>query len=274
MASTLLCACSSSHSSESKPMLAVSIEPQRKLLEAIVGDNYAVASMLPTGANPETFEPTVSQRMQIDKAAAYFTIGFLPFEKTLAASLQGKAPVSDVSQGIHLLTGTHVHGDHVHEGVADPHTWTSARNAKTMAANMLQSIIQLDPENAETYTRNYANLIAQIDSLDNQIAEIISTAPSRSFAVWHPSLSYFARDYGLHQIAVGQESKEISISTLRSIVDEAKADSARVFFFQKEYDSRQAESINKEMGTRIVTINPLDYDWDKQLIEIAYELAK
>ena len=58
------------------------------------------------------------------------------------------------------------------------------------------------------------------------------------------------------------------------MIDMARADSVKVFFFQKEYDSRQARSINDEIGSRMVYINPLDYDIIKQMTLIADELSR
>ena len=60
-------------------------------------------------------------------------------------------------------------------------------------------------------------------------------------SVWHPSLSYFARDYGLEQISLGTEGKEMSAKSLTEAIDKARDKGVGVFFFQKEYDSRQAE---------------------------------
>ena len=59
----------------------------------------------------------------------------------------------------------------------------------------------------------------------------------------------------------------------RRLVDEAREDSVKILFFQKEYDSRLASTLNESMGTRLVTINPLDYDWDGQIMLIVDELA-
>ncbi len=112
-----------------------------------------------------------------------------------------------------------------------------------------------------------------MDSIDSVVAGRLGSEGG-AFAVWHPSLSYFARDYGLEQIAVGAESKEVSPRRLKEIIDEARADSVEVFFFQREYDSRQAQTINSAIGSRLVTIDPLSYDWEGQLFLITDELAR
>lgn len=269
------CAGSQQRSSEAKPLLAVSIEPQRKMLEELSGGRFEVFSVMPSGANPETYDPPMSARARLSDSKAYFTIGYLPFEEAIGAGL----PVVETSAGIVPVTGTHSHGpeghDHEHgHGDADPHVWTSLRNAKAMAYTMMAYLVKADPDNADTYRANFSKMASRLDSLDRLVSDRLMAADAHAFAVWHPSLSYFARDYGLHQIAIGQESKEMPISALKKAIDEARSDSVKVFFFQKEYDSRQAENVNREIGSRIVNINPLAYDWEEQILLVADELTK
>lgn len=262
--------CANRSGSGDKPVLAVSIEPQRAILEQLAGDNFKVVTVLPAGANPETFDPTLTQRMAMADAEAYFTIGYLPFENVLAGESKY---VVDVSKGIDPVMGTHSHGDHVHIE-ADPHVWTSLRNGKVLAANMANTLKKLDPENADVYADRLRALEQELDSLDAVVGMKLADSGAKSFAVWHPSLSYFARDYGLKQISVGQESKEASPSALKSVINAAMADSVRVFFYQKAYDSRQAQSLNAEIGSRLVEINPLAGDWEAEIIRIADEISK
>lgn len=272
----IISSCSLKDDDGSKPLLAVSIEPQQKILEEIAGDNFEVISILSKGANPESFDPTVSQRRKAANAKAYFTIGYLPFEETLSSSLGENVKIVNTSAGIVPVTGTHSHGpkEKEHDNTEDPHIWTSINNGKLIAYNMYMALAEIDDKNKDEYWQRYTILTERLDSIDAVIRHSLESAKSDAFAVWHPSLSYFARDYGLHQISVGQESKEISPTTLREVVNEAKKDSVKVFFFQKEYDSRQAENINKEIGARLIPINPLDYNWENELIKIADELTK
>lgn len=262
----ILCCCGRA-SDNGKPLLAVSIEPQRMMLEELAGDKFEVVAILANGSNPESYDPTISQRRQADDAVAYFTIGHLPFETTLEKSLS-RTRVVDTSEGIDLLYDTHAHAKG-HD--ADPHVWTSFRNAKIMASNMLATLVEIDPAHASEYKERYQRMAHRLDSLDTEAASLLSSQPA--FAVWHPSLSYFANDYGLRQIAVGQESKEASPASLRDAIEEARSDSVGVFFYQKEYDSRQAESVSDAIGSRLVTFNPLSYNWEQELTSIVNALA-
>ena len=46
----------------------------------------------------------------------------------------------------------------------------------------------------------------------------------------------------------------------------------RVVFIQQEFDSKLIQSIASELGAETITINPLDGDWEKQLLLIAEAL--
>lgn len=268
---------------ERENVIVVSVEPQRALLEEIVDDKFKVVSVLSAGANPETFEPGMQMRRNLDNAQAYMITGYLPFEKKLAESIDDDVIIVDTSEGIEPVYGTHVHlHNHSHDchhhhehGEADPHTWTSVKNAKRIVANMYESVVKIDPLNQDYYTARYIRLTERLDSLDNAMTARLDTAvASHTFAIWHPSLSYFARDYGLEQLSVGFENKEMAASALHDMIIKAKENGVKVFFFQKEFDSRQAETLNNEMGTTLVTINPLDYDWEQQIERIVSALCQ
>lgn len=259
-----------------RPRLAVSVEPQKYILDKIAGDRFEVVTLLENGANPETYDPPVSRRVAVDRSKAFFTTGLLPFEKKIIESFGNNVPVFDTCEGIELVYGTHSHGDDHHshsKEEADPHVWTSVANAAIIARNMEKSLEIISPADSLAFRANLEQFLTRLDSIDNVVRSRMPKAGT-AFAVWHPSLSYFARDYGLKQISVGSESKEMSARKLSETVETARADSVKVFFFQKEYDSRQAETLNNMIGSRLVTINPLSYDWEGQIDIICGELEK
>lgn len=256
---------------QTKPTLTVSVEPQRALLEKIVGDNFDVITLLSNGANPETFEPTMKSRMAVDNSEIFFKIGNMPFENSIEQSLAQGVKTVDCSAGITAIVGTHGHDGH--DASVDPHIWASIKNERIMARTMLNAMVAADPDNSDYYRANFATLDSTLAVTDSIFAARLDSAP-RAFAVWHPSLSYFARDYGLQQISVGFENKDMSPKHLAEVTEQAKAAGVSVFFFQKEYDSRQAQSLNEVLGARIVTINPLAYDLGHELSNIVDELTR
>ncbi|MDE6310638.1 MAG: zinc ABC transporter substrate-binding protein [Muribaculaceae bacterium] len=263
-----------------KPCIAVSVAPQAALVKAIAGDEYEILTVLEKGSDPETFEPGMQTRLAADKSLAYLNFGgLLSFENQLTQSLKGDVRVYNTARGIELEYGTHgeAHNHHDtpdgHDG-ADPHVWTSTVNLSLMAENIRAALAELNPTNAAEYAARAMQLQARLDSMDQAFRTRLENAPSRSFAVWHPSLSYFARDYGLKQIALGQEHKELSAKRMKELSDSAAAEGTRVFFLQREYDPRQAETANERIGSRLVIITPLSEDWKGQMELIVDELTR
>lgn len=281
--SVLLAACSS-NSADSRLSIAVSIPPQASLLKEIAGDSVDVVTLLRPDSNPETFEISVNDMRAIHNCDAYFLIGNLPFEGALVDKIKQTAydvEFVDNSQGIEPIYGTHDHchhshgevGGHSHHNVADPHTWSSVGNLKIVAANMLNALEALSPQHADYFRANYKQLSHRLDSLDDAFAERLAPLSGKAFLIWHPSLSYFARDYQLQQIAVGQENKDMSVRQFQSQIDQAECNDVAICFVQKNFDSSQAENIIRQLNAKVVEINPLDSDWQRQLEIVVDALA-
>lgn len=266
--------CSQAERAGGKVTVAVSIPPQAELLRAIGGDSIEIATLLRADSNPETFEISVSDLKAVASADAYFKIGNLPFEQSLTSKIGDTAPslvFYDNSDGIELISGTHAHhhdGDHSH-AAADPHTWSSVKNLKVIADNMGKALAEIDPDNAEYYSRNLAGLQSRLDSIDTAMArKIAESSPGASFLIWHPSLSYFARDYGLHQITLGEENKDMSVKRLRENIQKASDADIKAIFIQKNFDPDQASNVAGELGIAPIAINPLASDWEAELNNI------
>lgn len=263
--------------STSKPTITVSIQPQKYMLEKIVGDKWEIKCLLSNGANPESYDPSLTHLLNLENSKAYFRIGNVAFESAIINKVQNNNPglkLFDNSEGISLIRGTHSHGDVEHASDIDPHTWTSVKNAKTIASNMFKAVVDLDPENKAYYSRNFKNFLSSLDSLDREISQQLQPYRGSAFVVWHPSLSYFARDYGLEQISLSPEGKEASVKMMQSTIDKAIDRDVKTLFFQKDIDSRQAQVANEQIKAEIVNINPLNYEWDKEMRSIANAISR
>lgn len=272
LAAMMLPACSNKEShTTGKPVVTVSLRPQQYLLEEIVGDAYSVRSLLPKGGDPESYDPSLADMAETQNSAAYLTMGNFAFEDALTAKLRQanpRLPIVNTSKGIRPITGTHG------QGHADPHVWVSVKNALIIAANMRDAMTAIDPDNAPLFARNYEHLAKRLERLHSKIKTALAPHRGEAFLVWHPSLSYFARDYGLKQIAVGgQEHKESSIPEMRERIDKAAQSGAKVFFVQEDVDSRHAEALSDMVKARMVEINPLSYSWLAQMSKIYSALA-
>ncbi|KAA6309010.1 zinc transport system substrate-binding protein, partial [termite gut metagenome] len=272
-----LAACSAPKKNEGQRTITVTIEPQRYFTEAIAGDKFAVTSMVPKGSSPETYDPIPKQLTALNQSEAYFRIGYIGFELSWTDRLVSNAAhirVFDTSKGIaYIREEEDMHG-HSHAGGIEPHVWCSPTNVRIIAKNILDALCTLDKENEPYYTIRYDSLCQRIERTDGIIRHLLKEAASSTFMIYHPSLSYYARDYGLHQICIEEEGKEPSPAHLKELIETCKTEKVNLIFIQPEFDRRNAETIAKETGTRIVPINPLSYEWEEEMIRVAKELTK
>ena len=271
----ILSGCGNTTQKSEKPILTVTLEPLRYFTEAIAGNNYEVVSMVPKGSSPESYDPTPQQLVNLSKSQAYFRIGYIGFEQAWMKKLEANCPnmkVYDTSKGIDLIRDKgHWHGDHFHEGGVEPHVWNSTQNALIIADNIYQALCELDSTHQEDYQKRLDVLKQTIQQTDTNVRTLLENADS-TFLIYHPALSYFARDYGLKQVSIEEGGKEPSPAQLKALIETCRNENVHTIFVQQEFDQRNAQLIAHELGINIVSINPLSYDWVKEMIRIAEAL--
>ena len=257
-----------SDSGGERPVLTVTIEPLRYFTEAIAGTRFTVESVVPRGSSPETYDPTPSQLLALADSRAYLRIGYIGFEQVWMKRLMANAPdmpVFDTSKGVDLI---------VEDEGPEPHIWTSAVNARVIATNVAMALCALDSIHSSEYRHRCDSLITVINRTDSLCRSLLSGPDAdRMFLIYHPSLSYFARDYGLRQLPIEEAGKEPTPARLKELLDYCQREKVNVIFVQPEFDRRNAELIARQTGSRIVPINPLAYDWQDEMLHVARTLA-
>ncbi|HKK42612.1 MAG TPA: zinc ABC transporter substrate-binding protein [Bacteroidales bacterium] len=243
-----------------KEIITVSIEPFRYFVEAIGGNDFTINVMVPPGADPHVYEPYPDQVTKLSRSSAFISDGYMGFEKTwLNRFYETNSAMKHLALGdsINLISSPHSHGD---EGV-DPHFWVSPKSGLIMASSVKNFLTGLNPSHSAVYQANYDSLLLKIDSLDKRAERLFSSAANKAFMIFHPDLTYLARDYGLEQIPVEYEGKEPSPSHMRDLIDIARKDNIKVIFVQREFDEKAAKTIAQQVGAGLVTIDPLSGDW-------------
>ena len=174
-------------------------------------------------------------------------------------------PVFNTSQGIDFI---------LEDEGQEPHVWTSAVNARVIADNIATALCALDSTHTAEYLHRRDSLMTVIAHTDSLCHSLLSRPDAdRTFLIYHPALSYFARDYGLHQLPIEEAGKEPTPARLKALLDLCQKEKVNIIFVQPEFDRRNAELIARQTGTRIIPINPLSYDWQSEIIKAAKALA-
>ncbi len=245
-------------------VITVTIEPLRYFAERIAGDRFDVETMVPQGGNPETYEPSARQMMNLSHSVLYVKVGSIGFERTWMKKLEQNAPhaiIVDSSDGISMMK--------TENGIPDPHTWMSTANSLIIAENIYRALVKIDKKDSIYFKKNLENLIDSINHVNSEIRHLVRNAKTRSFLIYHPILTYYARDFGLTQIPLEEESREPSARQMHNIISRAKNERVKVFFVQKEFANRNINAVTESTGADTAEIDPLGYDWQNEMIKVA-----
>lgn len=270
--------CSGPQHSAKGRVITVSIPPFKYFVEAIADSDFIVNVMLPPGADHHSWEPLPGQITALAGSEAFLTDGYLGFEYSWMDRFREVNPsmrITNLAKGIDLIKP--VEGDH-HDGHmndeegTDPHYWMSPKEAYIIAANVRDVLKEINPARSSFYDINYKKLADRIAAADTIVTRNLKVLPSRSFMIFHPALSYMARDYNLDQVSFENEGKMPSPARMKELIDLTKTKGMKVILVQAEYDIKSARELADETGTKLIVINPLNTDWEKTVISISEAL--
>jgi len=268
---TFLVSCNSKKASKEKvaDVITVSILPQKTFVEKIAGNDFRINVLIPPGSSPAAYTLLPSQLKEISSSAVWFRIGYIGFEYSWAEKIiqtNKEMKVVDLSEGLDLVADkVEQHGDHVHMQGVDPHIWLSPVLVKQMAKKIFEELSILKPEKISEYKGNYMSFVKEIDQINIEIKNKLREYRGRKIIVFHPSLTYYARDYGLDQYSLETGGKEPTPQRLAEVVDMAKAENIRVIYIQSEFDREHARVFAEEIDGEIIQVWPLNPEWVENL---------
>ena len=278
-------ACKQKTAANTKPVVFVSILPQQYFVQRIAGDRYHIEVMIPPGMGHSDYDPTPQQMKELANAKLFFRIGYIVFEDAWMKTIAGNNPAlgiintsigTDIMQegeSIIEIPGNTTTDKHNESGV-DPHIWLSPKEARIQAKHYLDAFIKLDPSGTAFYTKNYTDFINDINKLDDTLKVELAPLKGHKFMIYHPALTYLARDYGLQQISIEYAGKEPTAAYLFKLVDVAKKEHIKVVFIQLQYDTKNAAAIAKEIHARLIQFDHMAPDWLDNMYRLGKMLKK
>lgn len=271
--------------------VAVTLEPEAFFVERVGGAEVRIQVLVGPGQCAETYEPTAKQMARLSSSRIYFAIG-MPMEETLLPRLRANQPalaVVDIREGIptrqfepDLLdpvqengvaesVDDHAHHDHLHAG-EDPHVWLNPRHAKVMTANVVAAFVRIDPARAAEYQSRAQALLAELDSLDAEVANLLAPVRGRDLLVYHPFYGYLADAYGLRQVPIEVGGFKPGSKYLTRVVERAGRDGGKAVFGQEGAATASAETVAREIGASVVLLDPMSRDYVANLRRMAAKI--
>jgi zinc transport system substrate-binding protein len=262
----------------------VSVPPQAYFVERIGGDRVRVEVMIPPGYSHVDYPLTPRTMVALSRAALYVKVGHpgFEFERRHVGPFLERNPsirVVDMSRGMPLLAGEEEvpdhdgHDDHSH-AAGDPHVWVAPATVAVAARNIAAALARADPAHAGEYRANLRAFLTDIDRLDREIRARLAGRTARKFMVYHPDWGYFARQYGLEQIAIESGGKEPSARRLIQLIELARREEVKVIFVQGGFPRKSAQVIAEAVGGEVLTADPQRRDWLDNLRQVAADLSE
>jgi len=244
-----------------RPVVLVSVPPQAWLVDRLAGERVDVRVMVPPGADPHVYEPTIEQMRAAAQASIYVQVGHpdFSFERVWFERFRAQNPSMRVVNG---AQGVPLESD-------DPHLWTSVAAMRTMAIHTAAALAGVLPAEAGAVDARLEATLAELDTLDAEIRRMLAPCRGRPFLVFHPAWGYFAEAYDVHQIAIEHDGKTPAPADLARIIAGARADGLRRVFVSPQTSPAAARVVAEEIGGEVVTIDPLARDWPDNLRRVA-----
>jgi zinc transport system substrate-binding protein len=241
--------------------VVATIFPLSDMVRQIGKDEVAVATLLPGGANPHTFEPTPAQIRDVANARVFVCVGagLDTWATKLLAARSDPITVVTITDGLQLLGAQDAqHVPDAHGG--DPHVWVDPVLIRDHTVPAIAAALsQVDPEHRAAFEAAAATFQAALTQLDVDIQATLSPLPNRNYVAFHSAWRYFGERYDLHETGVVEAfpGKEPSAREIAAVVERARAAHIHALLVEPQYNARTAQQIAAEFGGRTLLVDAI-----------------
>jgi zinc transport system substrate-binding protein len=230
------------------------------LVSAVGGDRVRVATVVPPGADPHTFEPTPALAKALSQTQLLLAngLGLEPFLPRLKALLPKGAKVVLLAEGRKgLICEEEAHPgekeDHAH-GPCDPHLWLDPTYALAYAETIAKELTRLDPAGQAQYRANLKRFQEEVKRRDQ--AFMACNLKGVKVVVQHDAFRYFARRYGLMVVGVLSHggAQEVGSQTFLALVEKTKKEGVRLVLAEPQFQGKAIRTLAEAIGARVAVL--------------------
>jgi zinc transport system substrate-binding protein len=150
----------------------------------------------------------------------------------------------------------------------------SPKVAKLQASAIEQALSKRFPELSMHFRANFDALIQELDALDQELQNALAHLKGTAFLVSHPAFGYFCQDYGLHQISVEHEGKDLRPKHLNYLLKTAHELHPTFGITLPQHNNKGAELIAKELNIPLKRIDPYSHDYFEMMRNLTYSIQE
>ncbi len=152
--------------------------------------------------------------------------------------------------------------EHAHDhGSCDPHVWMEPHNVMYWTMLVRDTLVELDPANADTYTANAAAYLEELDALAHDfVMPMVETVSeeNRVLITNHDAFGYFAARYDF-EVAItiipgGTTLAEPSAADVAAVIDLIREEDVPAIFAETTVSDDLAQQIANETGAEVFVL--------------------
>lgn len=257
----LLFGCTSS--TETDVSITTTIFPLYDFTKQITQDKLKVKMILPPGNEPHTYQLKPKDILTIRNSKMFIYTG--PFLEVWADKLidvldEDEVLVLNVSHNLELH---HEDEEEEHDHDVDPHIWVDPILAMTIIDNILEYIIQIDPENASFYRENAEKYKEELSKLDLAYQDLFSKVEHKTIIFGgHFVFGYLAERYGILHVSPYKGFSPDTLPTTRNLhnlINLIQTTGNKTIFYEEMINPEVAEVLAQETGAKLLPLNGAGY---------------
>ena len=149
--------------------------------------------------------------------------------------------------------------EHEHEHDVNPHVWVSISKNIEEVSNIAKELSAFDPNHASEYEANADAYIAKLENLRTEMHAALDNVNNKDIITFHEAFPYFAEEFNLNIAGVieVEPDSEPSAKEVENIISIINEKNIKALFTEPQYSSKIADTIAKETGASIYTLDPI-----------------
>ena len=248
----LLTGCSKPGSKDNGKVLVVTtFTILADMASEVAGDAAEVISITEPGAEIHGYDPTPKDLVRAKDADLILWNGLnleMWFERFFQ-NLEG-VPSVVLTKGIEPISIR----SGPYSGKPNPHAWMAPKNAAIYVENIRAALVEIDPDNKETYNANAAAYTKKLLALDEPVREKLKQIPAdqRYLVTSEGAFSYLCENYELKELYVWPTNTDAqgTPQQMRQVIDGVREHQVPVVFSESTVSDKMAKQVARETGAR------------------------
>lgn len=242
--------------------IAAAFYPLQYVAARVAGEHFEVDNLTQAGQEPHDLGLKVKQTAELTQARlVVFEHGFQPAVDA-AVEENAEGEVLDVAEVVDLKPFAEHEGEHADEhdhGDVDPHFWQDPLLMADLGDEIADRLADLDSDHAADFAANADALRADMEKLDREYTEGLSSCQRDTVVVNHDAFGYLAR-YGLHLepisgLSPGAEPTPADLGDLQTLI---RHHHITTVFSETLVSRKTAETLADDLGIKADVLDPIE----------------